>query len=329
MAAQLQYPTTSVGRQLSPVPPQSRRLIFIVELGMKIPYAPTAPSYSDQQWIQFMEPVRTSLQQAGLNDCVVKMKCHNDHRTWCITNNYDDRYWFDIVSPKFLYEDRDSWLQPLLKVFSAVRRARISPSDFWGTRVHVAASPTLLQREINALAKMVMQHNNGFNSLAWDLWSNGVHVNARSMLWVPAFDGTTRRYIHYIESALRPEDIARVMNMDGGGQRQIRPWNFWPLVPPGLSFTNFVEYNLGSGSRTVGDAIMWINLVCLFVRGSLACNGTWARGTFKTGERVLFVESDLSKFVLEQAQEVGLPENERSRLRERLAYPGKKVEERK
>ncbi|KAI0111093.1 hypothetical protein GGR51DRAFT_508844 [Nemania sp. FL0031] len=199
---------------------------------------------------------------------------------------------------------------------------------------------------------MVLQLNNGFNSLAWDLWSNEVHANAHSMLWIPAFDGTANRYMRCLESAARPEDVARIMNMDGGGPHHIRPWNFWPLVPPGFSYSNFskwafllystncegcvhppglptltvslkVEYNLASGSYTAADAVMWIDLVCLFVRGAFACNGVWARGTLKGRSRVLFVESDLLKFVLEQAHEVGLSEEEEAWLRQRLAFPGK------
>lgn len=67
---------------------------------------------------------------------------------------------------------------------------------------------------------------------------------------------------------------------------------------------------------------MWINFVCLFVRGAIQSNGNWTGGSPSGGQRALFIEGDLQIFILEQADEVNLPEMERESLRQRLDYLG-------
>ncbi|KAI0867464.1 hypothetical protein GGS24DRAFT_507803 [Hypoxylon argillaceum] len=228
---------------------------------------------------------------------------------------------FDIVSPRLTYQDRYSWTRPLSQIYSVVRRMGIMPSDFWGTRIHIGPAGAFYQWQINAIAKSVIQHNNGFSALGWDLWRNAIHADARTRLWIPEFSSETRVDVYRAESAISPEEVARLMDR-GGAVSHIRPWNFWPLVPLLYSFTGFLEYNLAPGSRTEQDAYMWINFVCLFVRGAIQSNGNWTGGSSSGGQRALFIEGDLQIFILEQADEVNLPEMERESLRQRLDYLG-------
>ncbi|KAI1194654.1 hypothetical protein F5X97DRAFT_327337 [Nemania serpens] len=280
----------------------SRPLIFVIELAMKIPYAPTAPSYTDRQWKQFLQPIQLAIQGAGIYNCAIKMKQYNDFRTWCITNNLDDRYWFDIVSPKLSYHNRSYWRHQLTQVYAAIASVGTSPSEFWSTTIHIAASPALYQGELKAIAKTVLQHTHGFNALAWDLWGNEVHTTAQYLVNVPPSRRHAKKCLQDIGLAVVPKDIAKVMNPEGdeGG----------------------LEYNLASASGTIDDALTWINLACLFVRGALSHNGEWPRGTLKDPDWPMFWETDLSKFVLEQADEMTLSRGEKARLQERLARIG-------
>lgn len=145
---------------------------------------------------------------------------------------------FDIVSPRLTYQDRYSWTRPLSQIYSVVRRMGIMPSDFWGTRIHIGPAGAFYQWQINAIAKSVIQHNNGFSALGWDLWRNAIHADARTRLWIPEFSSETRVDVYRAESAISPEEVARLMDR-GGAVSHIRPWNFWPLVPLLYSFTGF------------------------------------------------------------------------------------------
>jgi hypothetical protein len=91
MFPQSQYPIIGTQPQVAPVSTRPRPLVFIIELGMKIPYPPPAFIYSDMQWMEFVKPIQIALRGAGLHDCTINMKYNNDHRTWCITNNRDNR----------------------------------------------------------------------------------------------------------------------------------------------------------------------------------------------------------------------------------------------
>ncbi|KAI1114165.1 hypothetical protein F5Y14DRAFT_451346 [Nemania sp. NC0429] len=293
----------------------SRHLIFVIELAMKIPYPPTAPSYTDRQWRRFLEPVRAALQGAGLQNCTIKMKPHNDFRTWCITDNLDDRYWFDIVSPKLSYYNQGVWRHQLCQIYAAIRSIGMSPSELWATKIHVAANPVFLQKDLNAIAQTVLLHTHGFNALAWDLWGGEVHTDAQPLIWVPLSHLHMSRCFNDIQSAGVTEDIAKAMNPEGAERGRMRAWNFWPLVDP----TPDPKYNLASASKTIEDALTWINLVCLFVRGALVHNGEWPRGTLKQPDWPMFLETDLLKLVLEQADEVALSAAEKGQLQQRLA----------
>lgn len=64
------------------------------------------------------------------------------------------------------------------------------------------------------------------------------------------------------------------------------------------------------------------------MRGALVHNGEWVRGTLKEPDWPMFLETDLLKLVLEQADEVALSEADRVRLRERLACLGNEFDHR-
>lgn len=98
------------------------------------------------------------------------------------------------------------------------------------------------QDELKAIAKTVLQHTHGFNALAWDLWGNEVHTNAQYLVWVSPSRRQARKCLYDLDTALVPEDIAKVMNPEGAEGGRMRPWNFWPLGPPRpdprIPFTN-------------------------------------------------------------------------------------------
>ncbi|KAI0487284.1 hypothetical protein F4859DRAFT_509855 [Xylaria cf. heliscus] len=187
--------------------------------------------------------------------------------------------------------------------------------------------------ELKALAKTVINHNHGFNALAWEVQSKEVHGTTHSLVWIPNLNdwsGRRRQILDSIDSAQSAEGIAKLMNTDESRRGHLRVWNFWPVVAiqtdssattsdDGLRPTGFVEYNLASGSATHENAVMWIDLACLFVRGALKHNGRW-HGTPKGSDPNLFREGDLRQFVLEQAQDARLSEAERARLQERLGF---------
>ncbi|KAI1750452.1 hypothetical protein F4782DRAFT_532358 [Xylaria castorea] len=189
-------------------------------------------------------------------------------------------------------------------------------------------------RELKALAKTIIHHNHGFNALAWELRGTDVHSDAHSLVWIPNLSnlsGRMRRILDSLDTTQSAEGIAKLMNTDGSGKRHLRAWNFWPVVAEqtdpmdttyydGHQYTGLVEYNLAPGSATPEDAVMWIDLACLFVRGALNHDARWDGGTARGPDPNLFIESDLSKFVLEQAKEAGLSGTEQARLRERLAF---------
>ncbi|RYC57701.1 hypothetical protein CHU98_g8518 [Xylaria longipes] len=312
----------------------SRPLVFIVELGLNALYPLTSSYNPDKERTVFLEHVRMAVWSAGIPECTIKKKLDNDFRTWCITENRDDKYGFDIVSPKLLYDHRNSWILPLNRVYTAIRRTGCVPLNLWSTKIHVVAHPEMSIKELKALAKTVIHHNHGFNSLAWQLRSKDVHSNAHSLVWIPNLSnlsGRRRRILDGLDSTQSVEGIAKLMNTDMSGKGHLRPWNFWPVVPAqtdpmsapyygGHQSTHLVEYNLAPGSATPEDAAMWIDLACLFVRGAIKHNARWPRGTAKGPDPNLFRESDLSKFVLEQAEEAGLSATEQARLRQRLAF---------
>ncbi|KAH8156019.1 hypothetical protein CIB48_g12229 [Xylaria polymorpha] len=196
------------------------------------------------------------MQSTGIPECTIKRKGQNDFRTWCITENQDDKYRFDIVSPRLLYDDRNSWVRSLHRLYTAIRCSGCVPSNLWGTRIHVVTHPTMSIDELKALAKTVIHHNHGFNALAWELQSRDVHSSAHSLVWIPNLSnlsGRRRRILDSLNSTQSVEGIAKLMNTDGSGKGHLRPWNFWPMVSAqanaaattfydGHQFTNLVEY---------------------------------------------------------------------------------------
>ncbi|KAI0438469.1 hypothetical protein F4803DRAFT_555016 [Xylaria telfairii] len=275
-----------------------------------------------------------AIQSTGIPKCTIKKKGQNDFRTWCITEIRDDKYCFHVVSPKLLYGDRNSWVRSLHRIYTAIRGLCCVPSNLWGTRIHVATHPATSVDELKALAKTVIHHNHGFNALAWKLQSKDIDSSAHSLVWIPDLSnlsGRRRRILDNLDSTQSVEGIAKLMNTDRSGKGHLRPWDFWPVVDArnnaetttyydGYQFTNLVEYNLAPGSAIAEDAIMWIDIACLFVRGALKHNAKWYGGTTKGPDPNLFRETDLSKFVLEQAEDAGLSGTEYVRIKERLAF---------
>ncbi|KAI0856126.1 hypothetical protein F4860DRAFT_519165 [Xylaria cubensis] len=311
-------------------------LVFVVELKMGFRISPT-PFYQEYRHFgKLQEPIRIALMKTAAIKCIIKKKIHNDFATWCITENNDDPYGFDIVSPKLQYYDRDFWLDELNRVYSVIRKMECVPSYLWGTKIHIRTQGPMLRRQMKALANTIIRHNYGFNELARELKCTDVHSDAHSLVWLQNFDvnnpsDRTKEILEGIDSAQSVERIAELMNTDWRGQGHLRAWNFWPMVPDktgpmavtyhyGHPCAGFVEYNLAPGSATPQDATLWIDLACLFTRGALKHDGRWGGGTAKGPDPNLLRESNLLKFVLEQAEEADIPRTSRERLQEKLAF---------
>ncbi|KAI0545629.1 hypothetical protein F4679DRAFT_599362 [Xylaria curta] len=335
MAYNMPQPSVSGDRVLWPTAiPQLHPLVFVVELkmGFRTPPPPFRQEFGKRQ-----EPIRIALMETAAIRCDIKKKIHNDFATWCITENYDDPHGFDIVSPKFQYHDRDFWIDELNRVYTVLVKMGCVPSYFWGTKIHIRTQRPMLRRQMKILARSIVHFNYGFNELARELSCTDVSSYAHSLVWLQHLDvdnpgERTKEILEGIDSAQSVEGIAELMNTDWKDEGHLRAWNFWPMVPErfgqtpnntayynGHHYTGFVEYNLAPGSATAKDATVWIDLACLFTRGALKHDGRWSGGTAKGPDPNLYKESDLVKFLLEQAEDAELYGNARIQLQERLA----------
>ncbi|KAI1744654.1 hypothetical protein F4680DRAFT_443928 [Xylaria scruposa] len=329
----MSQPSVSGDRLLWPTAiPQPHPLVFVVELKMGFRTSPP-PVY--QEFGKRQESIQIALMKTAAIRCTIKKKKDNDFATWCMTENPDDPHGFDIVSPKFQYYDRDFWIDELNRVYTVLDNIGCVPSYLWGTKIHIRTQGPMLRRQMKALARGIVYFNYGFNELARELSCTDVSSYAHSLVWLQDSDvnkpgDRTKEILQGIDSAQSVERIAELMNTDRKGEGHLRAWNFWPMVPEkfdqmatayyhGHANTGFVEYNLAPGSATAMDATMWIDLACLFARGALKHDGSWSGGTAKGPDPNLYKESDLIKFLLEQAEDAALPRTLRIRLHEKLA----------
>lgn len=69
----------------------SQPLVFVIELGIKLPYYPISACDTHDGITSFLGPIRVAMQSTGIPECTIKRKGQNDFRTWCITENQDDK----------------------------------------------------------------------------------------------------------------------------------------------------------------------------------------------------------------------------------------------
>ncbi|KAI1344813.1 hypothetical protein F5Y15DRAFT_6240 [Xylariaceae sp. FL0016] len=204
----------------------------------------------------------------------------------------------ELVSPVLDYDNRGQWTKELRSIFNVIAKAPFSalPTEFCATQVHVSLVPDWTVSQIRSLAQAVLYYSEPFERLAERLKrSDKALVKPNRVAWGKA---TITEALQILDEASRAWDIVRLMNPRGPGVRLDRycHWSFWPLVglvvlkDRGVATTGddgsadayddearetmhkklgTVEFRLPPGSRTVEEAIMWVDLANLFVRAAV------------------------------------------------------------